>query len=66
MNEVNDIDEETVRLTAYFLWEQEGRPDSDPQDFWQRALELHRRAKAYGTELEAGYEALRKKGIDDH
>lgn len=49
-----DIDEDEVRLTAYFLWEQEGRPELDPSHFWQKALEIHRRAHANGLELEAG------------
>lgn len=48
------IDEEAVRLTAYFLWEQDGRPDKNPADFWLRALELHRRSDALGRELENG------------
>ena len=52
-----DLDEEAVRLTAYFMWEQDGRPNSNPQDYWERALEMHRRANAYGQELEEGYEA---------
>ncbi len=46
------IDEEDVRLTAYFLWEQEGRPNTDPSDFWHKALEIHRRAHASTLELE--------------
>jgi hypothetical protein len=53
-----DLDEEAVRLTAYFLWEQEGRPDLNPEHFWSRAVELHSRAKACDLELEAGVEAL--------
>lgn len=48
------INEEDVRQTAYFLWEQAGHPDSDPADFWARALEQHQRAHMYGQELEAG------------
>lgn len=48
------INEEDVRLTAYFLWEQAGRPHSDPADFWTQALEQHQRAHMYGLELEAG------------
>lgn len=55
------LDEEDIRLTAYFLWEQAGRPDMNPSDFWLRALELHRRAHANGLELEAGLESHRQK-----
>jgi hypothetical protein len=50
----DDVDDDAVRLTAYFLWEQEGRSDRNPEDFWQRALELHRRAKAHDLELSRG------------
>jgi hypothetical protein len=31
---------EEVRLAAYLLWEQEGRPDGQDQRFWYRALEI--------------------------
>jgi hypothetical protein len=31
--------EQAVRETAYFLWEQDGRPESREQDYWYRALE---------------------------
>jgi hypothetical protein len=48
------LNEDDVRLTAYFLWEQEGRPDTNPDDYWERALAIHRRAHANGLELEAG------------
>lgn len=50
----DDIDEDAIRLTAYFLWDQEGRSDRNPEDYWQRALELHRRAKAFDRELSVG------------
>ena len=48
------LNEDDVRLTAYFLWEQDGRPNTSPADFWERALTLHRRAYSNGLELEAG------------
>jgi hypothetical protein len=31
--------EEAVRETAYFLWEQDGRPQGREQEYWYRALE---------------------------
>jgi hypothetical protein len=31
--------EQAVRETAYFLWEQDGRPQGREQDYWYRALE---------------------------
>jgi hypothetical protein len=46
------LDEEAVRLTAYFLWEQEGYPEGKAQDFWYRAYEQHRLAKWCQQELE--------------
>jgi hypothetical protein len=30
--------EQTVRETAYFIWEREGRPDGRAQEHWGRAL----------------------------
>jgi len=31
--------EHTIRETAYFIWEQEGRPDGRAHDHWLRAME---------------------------
>jgi hypothetical protein len=31
--------DQSVRDTAYFLWEQDGRPDGMEQEYWFRALE---------------------------
>ena len=31
--------EQAVRETAYFLWEQDGRPNGREQEYWFRALE---------------------------
>jgi hypothetical protein len=53
-------DEEAVRLTAYFLWQQEGRPDSDPREFWKRAAGLHQRAQHNGTQIEAGLSGMKR------
>lgn len=36
-----------VRDTAYFLWEQAGRPEGRADEFWFRSLEQHFRARAY-------------------
>ena len=35
-----------VRDTAYFLWEQDGRPEGRAEEYWQRALELKVREMA--------------------
>lgn len=31
--------EQAVRETAYFLWEQDGKPEGHEQEYWYRALE---------------------------
>jgi hypothetical protein len=47
-----DIDEEDVRLTAYFLWEQDGYPEGRAQEYWYRAWAQHRRMRACDEELQ--------------
>jgi hypothetical protein len=47
-----DIDEEEVRLTAYFLWEQDGCPEGRAQEYWYRAWAQHRRMRASDEELQ--------------
>jgi hypothetical protein len=32
--------EEAIRLEAYFLWEQDGRPDGKADYYWERAVEI--------------------------
>jgi hypothetical protein len=53
----DEINVEAVRLTAYFLWEQEGRPDGRASHFWYRAWGIHRRAHRNGRLIEAGLES---------
>ena len=43
-----------VRDTAYFLWEQDGRPEGRSDEYWQRALDQHMRARAYSIWLAEG------------
>ena len=43
---------EAVRLTAYFLWEQDGRPDGMAEVYWHRALEKHRSERRYDRWLD--------------
>lgn len=38
---------EAVRLTAYFLWEQDGRPEGRAEEYWRRALEKHRSERQF-------------------
>ena len=56
MNEKKPIDwvkfEETVRLTAYFLWEQDGRPEGRAEEYWRRAYEKHRSERTYDRWLD--------------
>jgi len=40
--------QEAVRDTAYFLWEEAGRPEGRSDEFWYKALEIHYRSRAYG------------------
>jgi hypothetical protein len=57
-NDVGVLNDEEVRLTAYFLWEQEGRPERRALDFWSRAVALHEKAHSNGTQIEAGVSAV--------
>jgi hypothetical protein len=47
------IDEQDVRLTAYFLWEQDGYPEGRAQEYWHRAWAQHRRMAEYDEALGA-------------
>ena len=35
---MNDVNEEVVRIRAYYIWEREGRPEGRGEDHWQAAL----------------------------
>lgn len=35
---MNDVNEEVVRLRAYYIWEREGRPEGRGEDHWHAAL----------------------------
>lgn len=45
--EEDDAFEEAVRKTAYFLWEQDGRPHGRHEEYYLRALEMHRRERTF-------------------
>jgi len=45
---------DAVRDTAYFLWEEAGRPDGRADEFWYRALDIHFRSRAYQEWLRQG------------
>jgi hypothetical protein len=45
---------DAIRRTAYFLWEQDGRPEGRAQDYWLRAKEAHLRQLAYDRWLAEG------------
>jgi hypothetical protein len=53
----DSIDLEAIRLTAYFLWEQQGRPEGRAADLWHQACGMHRRAQKNGRQLDAGLNA---------
>lgn len=50
----DDAFHEAVRKTAYFLWEQDGRPDGRHEEYYLRALEQHRRERQYDAWLKDG------------
>ncbi len=45
---------QAIRATAYFLWEQDGRPDDRSIQYWLRAKEMHLRHVAYDRWLSEG------------
>lgn len=44
---------DAVRDTAYFLWEQDGRPEGRADEYWQRALEIKIRERTANEWLES-------------
>ena len=46
--------EQAVRETAYFLWEQDGRPEGREQDYWFKALERALRQRNADRDLTNG------------
>lgn len=45
---------DAVRRTAYFLWEQDGRPQGRHEEYYLKALEQHRRERKFDRWLEDG------------
>ena len=45
---------EAIRRTAYFLWQQDGRPEGRSFDYWLKAKEIHLRQIAYDHWLAEG------------
>jgi hypothetical protein len=45
---------EQIRQTAYFLWEQDGRPEGQAMEYWLRAKQMHQRQVAYDRWLAEG------------
>ena len=43
-----------VRETAYFLWEQDGKPEGRENDYWFRALERQLRQRNADRDLKNG------------
>jgi hypothetical protein len=54
MENHGEIDEEAVRRTAYFLWEQDGRQLGRDLEYWFRAEDQHIRQLAYDRWLAEG------------
>lgn len=53
------IFEQSVRETAYFLWEQDGRPPGREQEYWFSALERCLQRRQSDLELQR---SLKKRG----
>ena len=49
-----DEQSDAIRRTAYFFWEQDGRPEGRADDYWRRAQEAHQRQLAYDRWLAEG------------
>ena len=47
------LDEEEVRLTAYFLWEHDGRPEGRDEHYWWAAVEKIARQKSSDALLQS-------------
>ncbi|RYE83031.1 MAG: DUF2934 domain-containing protein [Hyphomicrobiales bacterium] len=45
---------EAIRRTAYFFWEQDGRPEGKAQDYWLKAKAAHLRQLAFDRWLAEG------------
>ena len=64
--DIHPIDEQEVRLTAYFLWEQDGHPDGRAQEYWYRAWAQHRRMAGYDEALREGWTTVpEREGADE-
>lgn len=50
---------DAIRRTAYFFWEQDGRPDGRAEEYWKRAEEAYQRQLAYDRWLAEGSPAGR-------
>ena len=50
---------ESIRRTAYFLWQHDGQPEGRAFDYWLRAKEMHLRRLAYDRWLAEGTPAGR-------
>ena len=55
--------EQAVRETAYFLWEQDGRPEGREKEYWFRALE--RTLREWKANEEIGRPPETDPGSDD-
>jgi hypothetical protein len=58
--------EQAVRDTAYFLWEQDGRPDGREQDYWFRALERCLRQRDSDAVLNQSLDSRPGQQLDDN
>lgn len=61
----HEPDRDQVELAAYLLWEQEGRPDGRADEFWMRAVEMHRQAAEHGGTLQDGVPSQEEQSDED-
>lgn len=55
---MDDGDERAIREAAYFIWENEGRPDGCALDHWMRAARQIEASRRTGHELAGDTEAV--------
>lgn len=58
--------EQEVRDTAYFLWEQDGRPEGREQEYWFAALDRRLRQREYDKALEHSIAEVGERQMDDN
>jgi hypothetical protein len=61
MPQANHYDEQAIRDRAYFIWEQEGRPEGRAGEHWKRAA---RETRRFTSELQQDHTPDEEKILD--